>query len=740
MSAKRHHLSDTAMIRALDPNIGLSVWQRFQSRLLAYLLGLSCLSSMVAGAIYYSRQVKFVEAEQSIRGNTLISNLAGQSELGAYSSDSAFLAAPLRRAFLERDVSFAAIYNRKGELLIQLVKSEVKVDLGLDPQILRLLLADVSGRPLRQLQPDYEDLFASIVTIQGDAEEGLFGAASVTHSATTIGVARLGLSHKPAQKKLDEILRWGIYLSLIILAFGALFALVLAHRISLPILALARGADEIRRGNLGYQLHLKRADELGLLAESFNRMSSKLKQTVDSLAHLNRNLEGEVGRRTAALCQSRDFISLLNAPLQLTKLLDTALDALMRFLGARAGCVFLHTGNGEFELVVVQGADEKTFLQTSNFQDQSLLQETARLRHSLVLRHFSADHPLIRACPTVSAILSTPVQFREKLEAILLVGLTGPPQDDQVDFISHASSQLAIAVANARAYLAAERLAHELERRNVALLQQRDQLQEVNRLKSEFVANISHELRTPLNAIIGYAELLGDEIYGEVNSEQSQSLDGITESATNLQILIDQILDLSKLEAGKMSISLQEVELNTLIQEVVDFTAPLVKDRSYVVTAHLFPRPLTVTTDPGKVRQILINLLGNAIKFTAEGGVTVAIQSNQGGDVQIKVRDTGIGIRSEYLEVIFDEFRQVDGSSTRMHGGSGLGLAISKKFAHLLGGDIQAASTYGKGSCFTLLLPRAQKIEDCPSPGVTPGVEPIVLQAAAMGVSDVSKS
>jgi signal transduction histidine kinase len=697
--------SDISVTRALDPSVGLPWWRRFQSRLLGYLLALSILTSVTAGGIYYSRQVKFVQAEQDVRGQTLIGNLAGQSELGAYSGDAGFLAAPVQRAFLERDVSFAAVYNRRGELLIQRVKPEVRVDLTLKPGLLAELQKNPSRPLIRLSHAAYEDLVAPVVSVQANPEEGLFGTSTGASPMVTIGVARLGLSRRPAQQKLDEVLRWGIYLTLIVLAMGATAALILARRMSQPILALARGADEIRRGTLGYQLHLRRGDELGLLAESFNRMSAKLRQTVESLEHLNHNLEEEVSRRTVALRRSRDFIALLNAPLQLNKLLDTALDALLRHCRGAAGCVFLCESGDKLQLLVSQGALAGAFTAEASLKP---IREVAQSRKLLVEGDLPADNPLRRDCPSVRTLLYTPVAYRDRMEAVLVLALPSAAQADLVEFVEHAASQLAIAISNARAYMAAERLAQELERRNLALREQRDQLQEMSRLKSEFVANISHELRTPLNAIVGYTELLAEGVFGPLGTEAEQRLRDITDNASSLQQLIDQILDLSKMEAGKMTVSLEDVDLTRLVQDVVDFAAPLSKDRPYVVCARLPPEPLLARTDPGKVRQILVNLIGNAIKFTERGSVTVSLTCDETGDVRMTVDDTGPGIRPEHLRVIFDEFRQVDGSSTRKHGGTGLGLAISRKFATLLGGEIKVRSAVGKGSSFTLLLPRAR--------------------------------
>jgi signal transduction histidine kinase len=701
---KEGGFTETGITRALDEG-GLSFFRRFQIRLLAYLLALSFVSSVVAGGIYYSRQVKFVRAEQTQRGRTLISNLAGQSELGAYSGDAAFLFGPARRAFQEADVNYAVIYDRKGKPLIRMIKPGVEVDIGLSSRLLQQVLSQPTQRPVHLHHEAFDDLLAPIASVVDDPERSLFGTDSEPASVA-IGVARLGLSHKPARKKLDEVLRWGILLALVVLAMGVSIALILSRRISRPILSLARGADEVRRGNLGFQVELKRPDELGLMAESFNRMSSKLRQTVESLAHLNRHLEQEVANRTQDLRRSRDFVALLNAPLQLDKLLDRALRALLNQTGARVGAVFLRRTSGELDLVVSQGAHADDFRVGS--ENPPCINEAAASGKPVVVDSLPKTLPLARENEQTKVLLCVPVQFQERLEAALVVGLSSKPSPDLVDFVEHACSELAITVSNARAFSSAERLAKELEQRNVALLQQRDQLLEVSRLKSEFLTNISHELRTPLNAIIGYTELLNDGLYGPLTAEQEQSLEGIGENATNLVSLINQILDLSRVEAGRMKVKLKEVDLAHLVREVLDQTAPLTKDRPYDVGFELPQESLRVRTDPIMVRQILVNLVSNAIKFTKAGSVEVSAISTDEDDIHLSVVDTGIGIRPEHLELIFDEFRQVDGSSTRQHGGTGLGLAISKKFASLLGGYITVKSNYGKGSDFTLILKHAR--------------------------------
>ncbi len=721
------HFSLTDMVRALDPMGGLRWRDRFQVRLVASLVLLSLATSATAGLVYYRRQVGFVEAEQRKRGRTLISNLAGQSELGAYARDRAFLAVPARRALWEEDVNYVAIYGRSGKPLIRLAKQGVVFDARLSKTELERLLADASPRTLTRSHPDHDDLLAPIVSLDMDAEQGMFGRTGA-HGSATVGIARLGLSRQPAQRKLREVLRWGIYLALIILAMGVLMGLFLARRISRPILALARGADEMRQGKLGVQIDVERSDELGLLSLSFNRMSANLKRTVESLAHLNRTLEQEVGRRTGALRSSRDFILLLNAPLRPQELLDIAVDALAQLTGAAAVVAYVIGPKRRLELAVCHGTDARAFGEPE--EDSALIQlapgvplaPRAELAPELIRRlgqqervgviePVPASLPLARSMPAARALLCAPLRYRERLEGVVVLVLDTSPTPDQVEFIDNAGSQLAIAISNARAYAEADRLARDLEQRNVVLLQQRDELQEVSRLKSEFLASVSHELRTPLNAVIGYTELLGDEVYGPISKLQAQSLAGIDESATNLLHLINDILDLSKVEAGKMTVSYSRVDLNQMAREVVAFSAPLVRDRPYDIAVSLPARALVVETDAGKVRQILVNLLSNAIKFTDDGTVEVQVGPTADGGARVRVIDTGVGMLAEDLRVIFDEFRQLDGSSTRRHGGTGLGLAISRKFAHLIGASLQVRSIQGEGSTFTLLVPGPAQLD-----------------------------
>jgi PAS domain S-box-containing protein len=229
-----------------------------------------------------------------------------------------------------------------------------------------------------------------------------------------------------------------------------------------------------------------------------------------------------------------------------------------------------------------------------------------------------------------------------------------------------------------------------------------------NRAKSQFLANMSHELRTPLNAIIGYSEMLAEEAREKGQNETSDDLDRIHAAGRHLLGLIDDVLDLSKIEAGKMELKNQEFQLRPLIEGVAESVRHLLDEHGNKFALNLSADLQPIVSDETKVRQIIYNILSNAAKFTRNGAVTVTareMHDDGPGKIAIEVADTGIGMSPDQLDRIFGEFIQADNSTTREYGGTGLGLAISLQLARMLGGDIHADSTPGSGSVFTILLP-----------------------------------
>ncbi len=234
-----------------------------------------------------------------------------------------------------------------------------------------------------------------------------------------------------------------------------------------------------------------------------------------------------------------------------------------------------------------------------------------------------------------------------------------------------------------------------------------------NQAKSEFLAVMSHELRTPLNAVIGFSELMKAKKAGDLNEKQERYMDNILSSSKHLVSLITDILDLTKVEAGKIELVIEKIAMPGAINEILNLLIATAEKRKVIFKTEIDPQLDYIEADRQRFKQILFNLVSNAVKFCKEGGGIVTITAKIEGDMaKISVSDTGIGIKEENLGKLFQPFMQIDMSFSRKYGGTGLGLAISKQLVELHGGKIRAESKYGEGSTFTLLLPlKAKKHE-----------------------------
>jgi len=243
------------------------------------------------------------------------------------------------------------------------------------------------------------------------------------------------------------------------------------------------------------------------------------------------------------------------------------------------------------------------------------------------------------------------------------------------------------------------------QKRSEVVLEQKSVVAEkAARLKSEFVSHVSHELRTPLNAIIGYSSLLLDETYGPISDRQKFPVEGVHRNALELRNLINNVLDLSRIESGKMPIFFESVDLRRLFPEIVEDVKPLMKGKEVVIRWKIQEDLRTIQSDQSKIRHIFLNLFTNAVKFTERGSITLSAINVEGG-IQFSVQDTGIGMKVEELPSIFDPYRQIGAAMTRNVIGSGLGLTIVKSSVEALQGRIEVQSEFGVGSTFTVFLP-----------------------------------
>jgi PAS domain S-box-containing protein len=360
-------------------------------------------------------------------------------------------------------------------------------------------------------------------------------------------------------------------------------------------------------------------------------------------------------------------------------------------MNAQAELLFQHDGRngGRPSAAAVRGNDTKF---TTFISDFTIGQANAR-REQMQL-----TQPSTGAVFPVEVVSGKIMNARGEPLAIVSVvhDLTKQEENERLyEELKRFSSQL-----EARILAATTDLAEQ----NARLQWSSRELEKANRLKSEFLASMSHELRTPINAIMGYTALLADRIYGDVNERQSEGLRRIKVSAHHLLALINDILDLAKIEAGKMPMHLAPVPINIVIMEISQQVEPIVRRKALSFVSEVPKELPLMVSDETKIKQILLNLLSNAVKFTHEGGVVVSVHP-EGEHLRVDVKDTGIGIRPEDLEGIWEDFRQVDQSRTREFGGTGLGLSITQKLIRALGGSVRVESVYGAGSTFSVTLP-----------------------------------
>jgi signal transduction histidine kinase len=293
------------------------------------------------------------------------------------------------------------------------------------------------------------------------------------------------------------------------------------------------------------------------------------------------------------------------------------------------------------------------------------------------------------------SLLAVPLLREDRLLGGLAVNrkIAGAFEPEVIELLKKFATQSALAIQNAQLFREIEQKGRELEK--------------ASRHKSEFLTNMSHELRTPLNAIIGFSEVLAERMFGDVNDKQAEYLTDILESARHLLSLINDILDLSKIEAGRMELEPTSFDLTATIENTLILVRERAQRRSIELAKQIDGRLGVIEADERKVKQVLLNLLSNALKFTPEGGRIDVHAGVRDAMAEISVTDNGVGIAPQDQEAVFEEFRQV-GALTRKVEGTGLGLAISRKFIELHGGRIRVSSTPGAGSTFTFTLPIRQ--------------------------------
>jgi signal transduction histidine kinase len=421
--------------------------------------------------------------------------------------------------------------------------------------------------------------------------------------------------------------------------------------------------------------------------------------------------------------------------IRLERLIERLLQVVIENAGAQRGALILGSADqltveaeAQTEIPAVQLIAGLPLEQSTNLP-VAVINYVARTRRSIVLADASRDarfaHDPYVALQRPASLIAMPLLYQGTLTGV--VYLENNLASDaftiaRLEVLGLLAGQAATAIANARLYAELDANRSQLEQRvtertqelresNLQLEAARDQAQQANQAKSSFLSNMSHELRTPLNAIIGYSDMLIEDVSEEGQSHVAADLRKIRTAGQHLLSVINDILDLSKIEAGKMALYIEAFSMHTLVQEVVSTIEPLIEKRGNTLHVRMedIALDLSMRSDVIKTRQILFNLLSNASKFTENGSITLSVRQERAESEQdmviFEVQDNGIGMSEEQLNMLFQPFMQADLSTTRKYGGTGLGLTITRYFCHMLGGAIHVTSSTGTGSNFTVKLP-----------------------------------
>lgn len=335
--------------------------------------------------------------------------------------------------------------------------------------------------------------------------------------------------------------------------------------------------------------------------------------------------------------------------------------------------------------------------------------------NGLYSRNIHADPRFSRdECKKIGmrSVAALPLHTGEKIiGSLTMASATERDFEEHSIFLEALASEISIGLQNALLYEQLQHRSTELERhvdeRTTELAIAKDKAEEADRLKSVFLATMSHELRTPLNSIIGFTGIIRQGVVGAINEEQKKQLGMVSDSAEHLLNLIEDVLDISKIEAGQLELASEHFSMRESIEKVVRTITPLVEKKRLNLNVHVSPEVGEIMGDKRRVEQILINLLSNGIKFTEKGSVTVRCRENKEW-LETQVIDTGIGIKPEDKDMLYKPFQQIETGLTRRHEGTGLGLSICKKLVEMMGGEVWVESEWGVGSTFIFTLPMVE--------------------------------
>ncbi len=708
-----------------------------KQKLTLIILATSGLMIIIISMIFFINEV--LSTKQTVLSNiSTIAGIAARNSTAALSFDDPETGEELLNALkAEPHIVAAALYDKDGKLFVKIKTIQDEVI----PKQLRLrkifrtkTIAPglyVYSRDSSSFLPDFLDV-VSPVRLKGRIIGAVFMRVDQRWILAHIKVFALTLL--------------GIMFVLIVLSY--FISSRLQKIVSEPIEILARTMQKVKtQHDFSIRVSSGRGkDEIGMLMDGFNNMLQQVQERDQRLKENSEQLQRQVALRTEALKLSEaqkkklwqqkriqqaygELVSRMNS-VDVDEMVDTCLNQIAEVMGACWAAIFIHdedTREPQARKIISLGAigsiedAHKGFLQQLSGLAKEKAKEvkgTGRFVIESINSKRGEDGTLD------IELMAFPIRFHERDIGALVIAVHQIPDDYSVTFLLNATKQLGVAIHNAMTFQDLVKKSAELKHSNL-------ELERASRMKSDFLANMSHELRTPLNAIIGFSELLLDEHFGQLNDTQKDYLTDVLESGRHLLALINDILDLSKIEAGKVELDLEDVNIKDVLKSGLTMIHYKAMKHNIELSLKLDDSvPDIIVADQQKLRQIVYNLVSNAVKFTDKGGRIELgatkvdgkwlvenvpepfmdrqiINSRKTKDpfLMISVEDTGIGMEEEHLTRIFDAFEQVDSSRSKKYKGTGLGLALCKNLVAMHGGIIWAESTPGKGSLFSFAIP-----------------------------------
>lgn len=606
------------------------------------------------------------------------------------------------------DLNFLNSVSQKINADVVLLSDKVIIDVS-NPQLNQELFF-VFFNAVRELYNDNKYNIFSEEINSANILATLYRPYDIDNTASSLSFLVFNKLEEYSQLK-DSLKNILIFIGISGIIVSVLLSYLFTIRIRKQINQLSSATMSIKEGDFNVKVSIKGNDELTRLGDTFNLMVDKLKKNQKILSDYS------------------DFITLLNQKSSLKEIAEVALNKIISSCNFSIGAIYLVEDNN-IRIISSQGIS----IDSDSLNDKTLLYQVIEKKNKVIL-NFDSNIPSIKTGIVdikLNHLIIQPIIYSERVVAILELVSQFPLNEDIIDYLDKIQEQLAIGLINAKYVLQLEnfvvelkKLNEELKSSNLQIAQQNEMLiklsealqnqakelsiqkeraEESTKLKSQFLAVISHELKTPLNSIIGLTDLIIAK--SNLSTKDKERLKVIQRSGKRLIDLINNLLDYSQIESGKLKPEFIDFSLNEFLNEILFEMEPLVIQKKLrLIVNKKYDNDLRIYSDKEKLFQVFINLIGNAIKFTEEGFVEFTIIKEDNDNIKFIISDTGIGIADSEKEIIFEEFRQADGSSSRKYGGAGLGLSISKKIVALLGGKIWFESKLNVGTKFYVQIP-----------------------------------